>query len=80
MTKKSRGDLKRLQMSSGDQRLNRGIRASTEDSKSVLEMKDGLRKGSEGGRRAQSALQSQERAVGHEDGLGRHGDGRREGC
>ena len=80
MTKKLRGDLKRLQMCSGDQGLNRGIGASIEDSKSVLEMKDGLRKSSQGGRRAQIVLQSQERAVGHEDGFGRHGDGRREGC
>ena len=77
MTKKSRGDLNRLQMSSGDQGLNRGILASIEDNKSVLEMKDGIRKGSQGGRRAQSVLQSQERAVGHEDGLGRHDDGSR---
>ena len=75
--KKSRGDLNRLQMSSGDQGLNRGILASIEDNKSVPEMKGGIRKGSQVGRRVQSALQSQERAVGHEDGLGRHDDGSR---
>ena len=74
---KSRGDLNRLQVSSGDQGLNRGVLASIEDTKSVLEMKGGIRKGSQGGRRAQSALQSQERAVGHEGGLGRHDDGSR---
>ena len=54
--KKSRGDLNRLQVSSGDQGLNRGILASTEDNKSVLEMKGGIGKGSQGGRRAQSVL------------------------
>ena len=64
-------------MSSGDQGLNRGVLSSIEDNKSVLEMKGGIRKGSQGGSRAQSALQSQERAVGHEGGLGRHDDGSR---
>ena len=44
---------------------------------SILEMKDGIRKGSQGGRRMQSAQQSQKRAVGHKDGLRRHDDGRR---
>ena len=75
--KKSKGDLNRLQMSSGDQGLNTGILASIEDNMCILEMKDGMWKGSRGARRVQSALQRRKRAVGQEDGLGRHDDRRR---
>ena len=64
MIKKSGGDLRKLQVSSGDQELNRGVLASTEDNMSVLEMKGGIRKGSLRVRRVQSAPQSQKRAGG----------------
>jgi len=63
-------------MSSGDQGLNGGMLASIEDNKSVLEMKDGIRKGSQGGRRVQSVLQRQRNAAGHKDGLGKYSDNR----
>ena len=71
--KKFRRDLKKLQVSSGDQV---GILASTEDNVSVLQMKGGIRKGSQGGRRVQSAPRCQKRAAGHEVGLSRRGDSR----
>ena len=73
MTKKSGGDLKKLQVSSGD---HVGILASTEDNASVLQMKGGIRKGSQGGRRVQSAPRCQKVAVGHEVGLSRCDDSR----
>ena len=46
VVKKSRGDLNRLRMSSGDQGLNRGVLASREDNMSALEMKDVIGNGS----------------------------------
>lgn len=73
MMKKSGGDLKKLQVSSGDQV---GIPASTEDNASVPQMKGGIRKGSQGGRRVQSAPWCQKRAAGHEVGLSRCDDSR----
>ena len=73
MIKKSGGDLRKLQVSSGDQV---GILASTEDNMSVLEMKGGIRKGSQGGRRVQSAPRCQKRAAGHKIGLSRRDDSR----
>lgn len=74
---KSRRDLKRLQMLSGDRGPNRVILASAEGNMSVVETKDGIGKGSRAARSMQSTLQSLKRAVEHEDGLrGRHYDGR----
>ena len=42
--KSSRGDLKRLQMSSGDQGLKGGIRHGRGEGKGAVGQKDGLRK------------------------------------
>jgi len=64
-------------MSSGDRGPNGGILARVEDNERVLEMKDGFRKYSLGGRKAQRMLQSQRKAVGREDGLVKHNDGGR---
>lgn len=75
---KSRRDLQRLQMSSGNQGLNRGTSDSIEGNVSILETKDYIGKGRWAARRVRSALQSQKKAVRHKDGFGgRHDDGRR---